>query len=345
MRTLLLLLVAGLSTAGSELATDYGRVRTLRTTSELELDLETTRMEMKVDDEPAERPEGGGMSSSLVRRSTVADEILEGAGGTPKRLRRRFERLADENTSTFGEGERSDERDYPLQGVTLELALDEEGEVHSELVTGQRPDDAALLEGHALAQPLDAFLPDGAVELEASWELDDAAVKRALAMALDAKLFAEPPLEERGRGERGEGRGPRGRGPGGGARSLGRIEWEGKATLVALDAERDGVKCARIALELDGEGTIPEPSFRGPPGGFMVANECFAAPAREGRVEAELEGEFFFALEERRAVALKLDGELRTENSFEREREGRRFSMHSEQAGRLTLTITVEEAR
>jgi hypothetical protein len=110
---------------------------------------------------------------------------------------------------------------------------------------------------------------------------------------------------------------------------------------VALDAEHDGVACAKIALELQGSGTIPEPSFRGPPRGYLFAPEPFLA--REGTVEGELKGELYIALEDRRPVYLKLDGELRTDNKFERERENQRMVMHSQQTGRLTLTVEVAE--
>jgi hypothetical protein len=75
MRPFLLAAASGLLAGGTELSTDYGIPRTLRTSSELELDLETTKMEIRIDDEPAERPEGG-MSSSLVRRAVVADGRL-----------------------------------------------------------------------------------------------------------------------------------------------------------------------------------------------------------------------------------------------------------------------------
>lgn len=345
MRPLLLatagaLVLGGTFLGGHELSTDYGKERSLRTTSELELDLETTTMEMLVDGEPVENDRPGGMSSSLVRKCVLLDEILEGAGAVPRRVRRHFEVLKDESTFSFGGDERSDEREFPLQGVTLELTRSEEGELRGELVDGPAPDDDSLLEGHALSLVLDAFLPQQGVEVDAGWTLDDEALRRALGTALDAKLFADPPPEEAPRGERGERRGP-GRGPGGPARNLGLLTWEGKAKLVSVDEEHEGLPCARIALELEGKGELPEPSFRGGGRGFLFERPT-AAPLRAGTIEARLKGDLFVSLTEHRPLGLALDGELEIENRFEREREGRSFSSHTVQSGRLTLTLEVE---
>ena len=213
---------------------------------------------------------------------------------------------------------------------------------------GTKPDDDALLEGHELALALDALLPPGEVEVGATWELEDAAVQRAFATALDKKLFAEPPPEESSGGERGSERGSGRGGPGRGGpgRSLGLVVWKGTAKLEALDAEHEGASCARITIVVEGSGDVPEPPSRGQGGrGFAL----LAAPIPalegtiEGTIEAELEGELLFSLEDARPLLLKLEGELRIENRFEREREGRRFSMHSEQAGDVSLTVQVEE--
>lgn len=341
MRLLPLLLPLALGAGpGSDLATDYGKLRTLRTTSELALELETTSMEMTIDDEPAEDRGPGGMSSSLVRRAVLVDQVLEGAAGEPARVKRTFETLHDAFSFSFGEDEHADERDHPLQGVTLELAREEDGTVSSELVEGTEPEDDALLEDHGLALALDALLPSSAVEVGATWELDDEALQRALATALDRRLFPEPPPEESGRGERGgPGRGP---GRGGPARSLGLVAWKGTAKLEALDAEHEGEACARITLELEGSGAVPEPPSRGP-GGRGYALTPVPPPAAEGTVEAQLEGELLFAIGRGRPLFLKLAGEVRIENRFERERDGRRFSMHSQQAGDVRLTVQVEE--
>jgi len=350
MRTLATLLVplVFLQPGPTDLSTDYARTRTLRVSSELELDLETTSMEMTIDGEPAEDRGRGGSSSSLVRKAVVTDQILEGSADGARHLKRTFETLHDESTFSFGEDERTSERDFPLAGVTLELQVQEDGQVRIERTDGPEPDDSELLAGHAPGLSLDAMLPEGPVEEGSSWKLDHEALTRALATALDPKLFAETPPEEGGRfgergGDRGERRGPPGggRGFGGAARNLGLLEWEGKATLVAVEQDEEAGPTARIELELTGQGELPEPSFRGPSRGFLLEG---AAPAPfEGTVKAELRGELSISLTARRPAALELDGEITIDNRFEREREGRTFSSHSVQSGRLTLHVNVEE--
>jgi len=225
-----------IASGGTDLSTDYSRVRVLRTTSELELDLETTSMEMLIDGEPAEGRGPGGGGSSLVRRAVLVEHVLEGGADGPRHVRRTFESLHDESTFSFGEDERTNESDYPLAGVTLEMTRDDQGEVKIELSEGAEPDDGALLEGHDPALALDSLLPEGAVEVDATWKLDHDQILRALATALDQRLFPQAPPGDFGRergGERGqrERRGPGGRGPGGG-RNLGLLEWEGKGHTV-----------------------------------------------------------------------------------------------------------------
>jgi hypothetical protein len=345
MRILPLLLGAGLAVPlappGSELATDYGRPRTLATTAELEIDLETTVFEMTIDGEPAEGRGPGGGGSSLVRRSVVLDQVLAGAAGAPQQARRTFEALRDESRFSFGEEERTDEREFPLQGLVLALERDAEGEVTSELVEGSAPEDDALLEGHPLALPFDALLPADAIEAGAKWELDDAAVEAALASVLDARLFPAPPPDESGGGP-GERRGS-GRGRGGPARDLATVEWTGKAELAALDEEHDGVACARIVLVLEGRGDLPEREMGARGGRGFAFVPAGAAPALAGTVTVRLEGELLIAREARRPLALELDGTLEVDSTSEREREGSTMTMHSVRSGRMTVTAKVEE--
>jgi len=345
MRSLTLLFAAAGLVAGHELATDYGRARTLETTSELELDLETTLFEMTVNGEPVEGRGGpGGGGSSLVRKAVIVDEIAAGTKASASKVKRTFETLHDASTFSFGEEERTDERDFPLAGVSVALVRNEQGEIEAELVEGTKPDDAALLEGHLPELALDALLPAGAVEVDGEWKLEHDAIRAALATALDARLFAEAPREEGGgggRGERGE-RGPgRGRGGmrGGPARSLGSLTWKGEAKLTALDEEHGGVECAKIELTLEGEGELPEFTRGGPPRDFALLPA--AAPALAGTITARLEGALYVSLAEARPVALVLDGELAIESNSEREREGEVFTTRSRQEGKLTLNVSV----
>jgi len=332
--------------AGAQgLATDYGRERTLRITASSDIDLETTAFEMKVDDQPVDSP-GGGSSSSLVRKLVLLEHVLAGEAGQATKVRRTFETVGETSEASFGEDTRSDEREGPLQGVTLELVRDDEGAVQAEVVEGDAPEDAALLEGLEIGLALDAFLPEGESAKGASWELDDAAVRRGLASAFDAHLYPEPTMTEGGGGggggERGGGR-RGGRGRGGPARVLAHIEWSGKATLAEAEVDHEGVKCARIHLVLEGEGELPEPSFGGGGGRGRLFEPAAERAPLAGTVHAKLEGELFIALEARRPAALELDGELSTDNTYEREREGQRMWTHSAQGGRWSVVVTVEE--
>jgi hypothetical protein len=231
----------------------------------------------------------------------------------------------------------------------IELTVDEEGTPSAEIVEGSAPEDETLLEGHALTLALDALLPEGSVEEDASWELDDAAVKRALSLALDAKLFPEPKREEPsggGGGERGQGRRGFGRRGSSAARLLSGVEWTGKATLVSAATDHEGESCAQVKLELKAEGEIPEPPERGGGGrGFALELGALAGTAAlEGTIQVELEGELFISLARRAPVALELSGQIDTENHTEREgRDGAIIESHSTQSGELSLAVVVTE--
>jgi hypothetical protein len=334
MRTARPWLLVALVALGAEpltLATDYSRVRDLRVTADVEIELEVTAFEFKIDDQPVGSPEPGDAAVTLTRRASVLDRELEGEAATPSKVRRTFEELRQENQSTHGEEVYSSEHEGALQGVILELERDDEGEVSCEVVEGDA--DEELLEGQRLALDLDAFLPGDDVEEEDEWDLDDETIRRGLAMALDARLFAP-----RDAAEAEEGDGSRG-GRGGIGRSLARLEWEGSATLAEAATERDGVECARLHLELSAEGSLPDPR----PGRSQKAFDVPAPVALEGSIRASLKGDLFFALEECRPLALELEGELSMDNHFEGERDGRRFSSRSAQSGPWTVTIDVEE--
>lgn len=346
MRFLPIALVAGLLSAGPDLSTDYGRVRTLRVSAEATLGLATTSFEMTVDGEPIEgRGFSGGMSSKLTRRSVLVDRVLEGAGAEAKKVRRTFETLDESSDATFGEETTNEERSGPLAGLVLELTLDEDGTTTAEIVEGTVPEDETLIEGHALTLALDALLPASAVEEDATWELDDAAVKRGLSLALDPLLFPEPKREEPS-GERGQGRRGFGRRGGSAARLLSSVEWTGKATLISAATDHEGESCAQIKLELEAEGEYPEaPARSGGGGGFQPELADLAGSALfEGTIRVTLEGELFVSLARRAPVALELSGQIDTQNHTEREgRDGGIIETDSTQSGEVSLAVVVTE--
>lgn len=349
MRSLPLLLVPFVvGPAAETLRTDYSRERTLRLESRTEIDLETTLSEMTVDGEPVDRPGGGG--SSTTRNAVVSYHVLEGDAKGPRHVRLAFEELGESSEFDFMGETREDSASSPLEGVVLEVTVDEDGEVACERVEGPSPDDDTLLEGHAPTLWLDAFLPSGAVEEEESWALDGDAVTRGLAGALDPRLFPAPPRPDfgagRGEGRRGEGRG-RGRGPrGGGARVLETLEWSGTATLAEARVDHEGTECARIHVEIEGEADLPDPEFggfgRGPRERAFGTSASALVPVA-GTVRASLKGDLLVSLATHAPLALELDGELEIENSFESDRGDRRFSSHTVQSGQWSVVVTVEE--
>lgn len=339
---------------GQALTTDYSKAGTLRIETTTKFELETTAFSMEVDGEPVDNPRfGAGGGSTEERHVVQIDEFLEQKDGAPSHVRRTFETLSAKGTMTRGEDESEFETECPLEEVTLDLTLDEDGAVVVAVAEGGEPDDAALLEGHALALDLDGLLPDGDVEVGGEWELENEQVRRALGLHVQSALFPRPqrPDEEAGGGGEG-GRGGRGgRGFGGGrggqaARLLGLAEWEGKAKLVSLTADHDGVTCAEISFELECEGEMPEPEFggggRGGRGGGGGVAELLASGARvENEFKVEVEGRLLFSLADDRPVLLEIEGEIKTDSTTEREGRGRAMRISSSQEGKFTHVVSV----
>lgn len=341
--------------AGQALSTDYAQPRTLRIETTTNFSMETTAFSMERDGEPVDNSRfGGGGSSTEERHVVQIDEVLESKEGAPTHVRRTFEALSAKGTSTRGENEAEFETECPLAEVTLDLVVDEGGDVVITVAEGTEPDDEALLEGHELALDLDALLPDGEVEVGDEWELDSDKVRRALGTHVQAALFPRPQRQE-GEGGSGEGeRGGRGRGgfgsrSGSAARLLGLGEWKGKATLASLSADHEGAACAEIAFELECEGEMPEPEFgggRGGRGGFyelaLAAGFAPSGARFENEFSIDLEGRLLFALEEKRPALLEFEGSLETDSTMEREgRDGGSMRISTSQAGKFTHVVTI----
>lgn len=322
-----LTLAAGL--AGQELATRYQAERALRVSSETTLKMETTRLEMLRDGEPVEARGGfGGGGSTETRRCVHVDRFMACADGQPTQVRRTWETTEGEVEMDFGGESRGLVLESPFEGLTVEIKSDEDGELSYEVVEGSDPGQEALERLRPQLAP-DALLPSGAVEEGDSWDVDQSAIQRALGLDLAEVLFKRPDPGEGGGpgGGGGGGRGGRGgfRGGGGSATAmLGGAEWTGKATYKG-EADRDGVRCAVIAIELEAESETD--------GEGMTST-----------FEAKLEGELLFALENRLPVAFALEGSLRSEMDSERERQGSVIETHRESEGTFKLSYRVEAA-
>lgn len=329
MKTAVLSLVLSLGAlaAYQELASRYEPQRAVRVASEMRLELESTSQMLR-DGQPVEGGRGGmGGASSDARKSAHLDRYLACADGRPTKVRRTFESAEGELEFQRGGEPMSLALESPFDGVVVEIEADEEGELAHKVVEGSDPGQEAI----ELLRPelaLDGLLPSSPVEEGDTWSLEGAAIARALGFDLADVIFRRPEAEEgAGGGGQGGGRGGRGGGRGfggGGLRQLTGAEWSGKATYKG-EAERDGVRCARISLEIEGESQTDD----------EMGSRSF---------EAKLSGELFVALEAHRPVALEVEGEVSGESDFEREREGVVIETHSESKGSFKLTCTIAEA-
>jgi hypothetical protein len=333
----------GLPFFAPSLSTDYTQRRSLRIEVETSLEMETTSFEMMIDGEPMERAGMGGQASEEARVFTIIDEVLADDEGRPTEVRREFETVERETLRVMGEEELVDEASGPLDGVTVLLTSEDDGEVEAEVENGSVDDDE-LLAGQHLELACDAFLPEGELEVDDSWDLESDAILRALGLDLEAVWF---PVSQDGDADGGwrRGRGSRGRSSFG---LLVEADWEGTATLASLEEEYEGLSCVLIELELEASGDQEEMERwggrrgRGGAAGFVGS---VSAPL-ESTYEIELEGRLLFSLEQGRPLLLEIEGDVSTERTMERNSERGDFSMSSTQEGSFTYSaaISLEES-
>jgi len=337
--------------AGQHLSTDYSKQPKLRIETVTTYKMETTDFSMERDGEPVEGRFGGGGGSSETRRIVQIDEILEHKDSAPSVLRRTFENIEAKGEIEFGENVRETERECPLSEVTLELRIDEDGDVAVEVVEGDEPQDDALLEGHRMGLALDAFLPEDEVDEGDRWDLEVEAVLRGLGLDLEAVLFPAPEPEEpsEGEGRRGGGRrGGFGFGRGGSTAGIfAKAEWEGEATLASLDEDYGGVTCCAVTIELEASGALPEPDFGGGrrrdfgTGPFGAGAE--ALRPLDSTYEIKIEGRLLFSQADARPVLLELEGKVTTERVTERERQGSTMVISTTQEGTFEHVVTISK--
>jgi hypothetical protein len=172
---------------------------------------------------------------------------------------------------------------------------------------------------------------------------------RALEADVHASYFP-PPAREEG-GERGEGGRGRGRGMRGSGVSLPQLlqagDWNVQATLEALEGEFEGAACVVIALEITGDGELPERERgegggRGGRGGRSLAAPLLAPAALFGtNFDLKAEGKLYFSLESGRPLALELEGEFNLESERVRSRGDSEMIMTSSQEGSFTHRVVI----
>lgn len=350
MKTLLLPAAAALliQPFSAPLATDYKAGKTVKITSTTEYSMEVVDFEMLVDGEPMEGRGGGDRMTTESRTIEQTDEWLAAENGSLTKLKRSFASIEGGGTMTFGENEMENEREAPLSGVTLMMERGEEG-LTVEVTDGTEPDDEALLEGHEPELALDGLLPEGDLAEGAEYKLDQEAIFKALGLDLESKYFPRPQREEGAEGE-GRGRGGRGgRGMRGGGRSpfqpFNDIEWEGKATVASMEADLEGDTCVKIALEIKGEGELPERERgerRGGRGRGGRALELATPAPIATNYEVKLEGALYFSTTHKMPVRLELEGSLSQDRETERSRGERSMTIISLEEGELTHVVSIE---
>jgi hypothetical protein len=350
MKTLILTAFSAALVGGSlSLATKYSPDHALRcdvtTTSSSETHMEATR-----DGQPVEgRGGGGSMSSEMTMHEVHVDHVVEVKDGHPSKVKRTFETLSGKGEMSFGENSRELTMETPLENVTLEIDQAKDGKCEVTVADGKKPEDSAALEGHCTELFLDALLPDGDVEAKAAWDLDAAAVKRALRIDVARALYA-PPAPEEGEGGGGGG-GGRGRGGmrggmmGGDTRLFHEADFKGKAKLVSTDEDVDGTKCAKIEIKIEaaGEMTMPERGAGGQGRKRQDMLESASEMLFDNHYEIRMEGELLVSLKDHRPVSLSLEGTVNSNSTNEREREGVKMKTSSKREGKITYKVKVEE--
>lgn len=309
---------------------------------------ERTAFSMVRDGEEVDMSGRMGGPSTTARTGVILDTFIAVKDGAPTHVERTFETLGSNSARMRRDEEVVSDWSGPLEGVTLELLL-EDGEVVVDVTDGSEPDDEALLEGHRLALGLDALLPAEGVALGDEWEIEGAALMRALGLDLDAVLFPPAPRPEL-EGGGGPGGGNRGGGFGGGAPAgfaglFLDADWDIEATLAAELEDLDGIACYVIEFEGTGEAEVEERGgFGGGGGPRALAPFEPLTTTLAGSGTLELEGKLYFAKDAARPLLLEVEATTVVESETTREsRNGGEIQTSSTTEGTLELTLRVSE--
>lgn len=264
-------------------------------------------MSMVMDDEPVEQ-DLPAVEGRCTRRIVVLDRLRQVGEGRVLELAREFQELVGASALQVEDQETSREYETAsssaLEGLEAVFSWDEaEGSYACAYAEGSAGP-PGLLEGLVLACDLAAFLPPADVAQGETWDVPAAALAEVLS---PSGALALAPVEFTPGGLLSVPNGPivatAFAGAGGAA---GELEGEIQATYAGAE-EQDGVRVARVELELD-----------------VVARADRSAPFREAleragqgnkaelSVELDLEGtaHFLWDLDHGRALSFELDGEV-----------------------------------
>jgi len=346
-RFLVPLIAGAVLVPSATLKTDYAKKRTLRIETSSTVSLDTVDFSMERDGEPMEGRGGmGGGGTEVAHNIVQIASYLEAKDGAPQKVTLAFDSVGMDTSTMRGEEMVEDSRESPMEGVTLELSLDDEGETVAKVTEGDEPDEA-MLEGLSLTLGLDALLPEDATEVGGSWDLETDAIAAAFAFEQTGKLFPRPEREERGGGEGRGGRrggGRRGGGGGGADQILAAAEWEGKATLAEEEYDHEGINCIVIELEMTASGDVPQRERGEGGGGRRGGGEGGGEPPSvENTYEIELEGRLLFSLDEGRPVLLEITGDIATDMTSERSWGESTMNMSMSREGKVDFKVTLTE--
>lgn len=169
--------------------------KTFATESELTLE----SLSLEVDGQQIDPSMMGGditASAKIARSVTVLDEYVAIADGRPTKLRRNYEALegqVDLEGSAGGEsGTEQTEMESDLVGTTVVWSWNPTTSAFDRSFEGSAKADAKRLENLTEDMDLRALLPEGEVEVGASWEID----AKALSDLLWAGGMVEKPAED-----------------------------------------------------------------------------------------------------------------------------------------------------
>ena len=154
-------------------------------------------IELTVAGRTEEPPPGAVLS--VARRAVWADEYLDLSGGRVERLRRGFDRLGLRAALSVAEpepGEIEVRATSPLEGSTVRFEWNAVEGVYDP--SFQDGGDSALLDDLAIETDLKAFLPDGPVSPDDTWDVDPARLSTVFAPGGDLRFQAGGPAPQGG---------------------------------------------------------------------------------------------------------------------------------------------------
>jgi len=297
-----------------------------------------------------ERMRGMGGSSTESMALEVLDAVLEAEDDRATSIRRTYGEVSRSGSRT-SPGRDGEERETPLDAASPlngedVLVVVEDGEAQVSLPEGSSLEEETI-EGLTADLSCRWLLPEGPVEVGASWEIDAAHAQDFLFPGGDLKLMRERSEDEGGWRRRRGGaledlvqRGGRG-GMGGAGLALAGMELEGdiQATFEGVSEEDENLVRIVLTFDLSGAKDLTEDMDGGEGRGFQV-------DASDREVALEGDGFVLWNLELGRLDSYEITFEVSQEDSSEMtmqfgDESSRTMERNSTVAGTVTSSATV----